>query len=220
MKRLALALGFILFLVWGVNSTDWVVLSFTKAPTIVGEAAVVIDEASGEVLYEKNKNKRLFPASTIKIVTALVVLEKADINDVIIVGDEVLRQTPGESSAQLEVGQALTLDDLLHALLLPFGNDAARTIALYVVRKESGNANLPYEESERYFANLMNEKVKEIGAHHSNFVNPHGLHDEEHYTTAFDLALIAVKARKNAHLRNIFGEDAYEVAPLHVTNRN
>ncbi|WP_233269736.1 D-alanyl-D-alanine carboxypeptidase family protein [Heyndrickxia camelliae] len=188
--------------------------------SIQGEAGVLMDEDNGSILYAKNENKRLYPASTTKIVTAVVALDKGNLNDQVQVGNEVNLKTRDESTAGLKQGDVIPLKILLRAMLLPSGNDAARTIAIYIAKKDSGNSNMSPEEGIRYFAGLMNQKAKELGATHSHFVNPHGLHDPRHYSTAKDLAIIAREARKNPVFREIVSEETYKDASFTFYNRN
>ncbi|MEC1375121.1 D-alanyl-D-alanine carboxypeptidase [Heyndrickxia oleronia] len=187
---------------------------------INGEAGVLMDENSGEILYAKNANERLFPASTTKILTALIALNKGNINDTVHIGDEVTLREPDESSAGLKPGQSLSLKVLLRAMLLPSGNDAARSVAVYVAKKESNNPQMSSKEALDYFAQLMNQEANRLGAKHSHFVNPHGLHNPNHYSTAKDLALIAREARKNSEFREIVSEEMYKDAKHTYYNRN
>lgn len=187
---------------------------------INGEAGVLMDENSGEILYAKNANERLFPASTTKILTALIALNKGNINDTVHIGDEVTLREPDESSAGLKPGQSLSLKVLLRAMLLPSGNDAARSVAVYVAKKESNNPQMSSKEALDYFAQLMNQEANRLGAKHSHFVNPHGLHNPNHYSTAKDLALIAREARKNSEFREIVSEEMYKDANHTYYNRN
>ena len=187
---------------------------------INGEAGVLMDENSGEILYAKNANERLFPASTTKILTALIALNKGNMNDTVHIGDEVTLREPDESSAGLKPGQNLSLKVLLRAMLLPSGNDAARSVAVYVAKKESNNPQMSSKEALDYFAQLMNQEANRLGAKHSHFVNPHGLHNPNHYSTAKDLALIAREARKNSEFREIVSEEMYKDANHTYYNRN
>jgi D-alanyl-D-alanine carboxypeptidase len=187
---------------------------------INGEAGVLMDENSGEILYAKNANERLFPASTTKILTALIALNKGNINDTVHIGDEVTLREPDESSAGLKPGQSLSLKVLLRAMLLPSGNDAARSVAVYVAKKESNNPQMSSKEALDYFAQLMNQEANRLGVKHSHFVNPHGLHNPNHYSTAKDLALIAREARRNSEFREIVSEEMYKDANHTYYNRN
>ncbi|MBV6714426.1 D-alanyl-D-alanine carboxypeptidase family protein [Paenibacillus chitinolyticus] len=179
--------------------------------SVEGEAAVLMDADTGKVLFEKQKDSRLYPASTTKIVSAMVALEKGGAKDRITVGDEIRLKTTGESTAGLWEGQRLSLEDLIAAMMLPSGNDAARTVARYIAEKDSGR-KLSAEEGIAYFAGLMNEKAAAVGAKRSHFTNPHGLHDPKHYTTAGDMALLAREAMKNKVFRSIVDQPRHTVA--------
>ncbi|MBO4554239.1 MAG: D-alanyl-D-alanine carboxypeptidase [Clostridia bacterium] len=145
---------------------------------------MLIEQSSRRILWGENENARLYPASTTKVLTALCVLDNLPLDRVV----EVPKCAEGVegSSIYLKEGQKITVEDLLFGLMLRSGNDAAVTLAV----ETSGSVE--------DFAVLMNEKAKECGAVNSNFVNPHGLQDKNHYTTAYDLALITAKAYENA----------------------
>lgn len=187
---------------------------------IEAEAAILIDEQTGEVIYAKNETKRLYPASTTKLLTALVALENLSPNETVSAGNEVEMHTPQEARAGLFYGQKLTVSELVGAMLVPSGNDAARTLAVFAAKKHSGNKDMQPEEGLAYFAELMNEKAKELGAVHSRFSNPHGLHDNGHYSTASDLALIAKAAREQSLIREVAGSSFFAVGDRHFPNRN
>lgn len=187
---------------------------------IKGKAGVLMDESSGKILYAKNANERLYPASTTKILTALIALEKTNVNDPIQIGNEILLREREESSAGLKPGQVLPLGVLLRAMLLPSGNDAARAVAVYIAKKDSNQPNMSSEAALDYFAKLMNVRAKQIGATHSHFVNPHGLHNPNHYSTAEDLAKIAREARKFKEFREIVSEEVYKDSSETFYNRN
>ncbi|MBO0992504.1 D-alanyl-D-alanine carboxypeptidase family protein [Bacillus sp. SD088] len=186
---------------------------------IEGEAAIVLDEKTGETLFAKNENKKLYPASLTKLLTALVVLEKADLDERVTVGDEVYLQSDDEVRVGLFEGQVLTVEDLLGAMLMQSGNDAARTLAIYTAHKEKGT-DYSALKSIQYFAQLMNVKAIELGAAHSHFVNPHGLHDPNHYSTAKDLAEIALAVKKEKSLTELLAQTAYSSNTHTYQNRN
>lgn len=143
-------------------------------------SGVVIEQTTKRVLVDENMNERCYPASTTKVLTALVVLNNLPLDKVV----EVPKCAEGVegSSLYLKAGQKISVEDLLYGLMMRSGNDAAVTLAVAV----SGSVD--------EFATIMNKTAKECGAQNSNFVNPHGLQDENHYTTAYDLALICAKA--------------------------
>ncbi len=144
---------------------------------------VLIEQTSKRVLFGENENAKLYPASTTKVLTALCVLNNLPLDRIVKVPKEA--EGVEGSSLYLRAGQNITVEDLLFGLMLRSGNDAAIALAI----ETSGSV--------QDFASLMNKTAKECGATNSNFVNPHGLQDENHYTTALDLAKITVKAYEN-----------------------
>ena len=158
-------------------------------PSLSAQSALLMEAESGAVVYEKNAHVRLPMASTTKIMTALVALELAS-PDTVILTDSRAVGTEG-SSIYLCEGEALTLEELLYALMLESANDAAVAIAIGV----SG--------SEEAFVSAMNEKATSLGLSDTHFANPHGLDAETHYTTAYELAIIAQKALQNPLLKTI-----------------
>ncbi len=153
------------------------------------KACVVIEANSGRILYEKNPNQQLPEASTTKIMTALVVAENCNIDEVV----EIPRQAQGVegSSIYLRAGEHLTVKELLYGLMLQSGNDCAVALALHA----GGSIDT--------FADMMNEKARELGCTNTNFTNPHGLPDDNHYTSAHDLGLIACAAMNNDIVKEI-----------------
>lgn len=191
--------------------------------------ALVIDAANGKSLYSKNEREQAYPASTTKILTGLLALELGKPDELVTVGEEVAPEDPEESRAGLRPGQRLKLFDLVEAALLPSGNDAARSIAVYIGRKAAGNPKLGVREAQVEFVKLMNKRAKKVGATHSNFVNATGLHDRKHYSTAQDLALIAKEAMNNKLFRQAVQPASYTAAvqtsaspsaKLQLTNTN
>ena len=147
------------------------------SPVVSAQAAIVMDVSSGRILYEKGAFVKRPLASTTKIMTAIVALEKGNLNDIVKVSPNAARVEG--SSVWLAENEMLSLENVLYALLLKSGNDAATAIAEHI-----GGGNLDN------FVTMMNSKAKEIGAVNSGFKNPHGLDAVGHYTTAYDLALI------------------------------
>ena len=191
-----------------------------KELAITGQAAIVIDQETGRRLFSKNEQKKMYPASTTKIMTALIALEKGDLEGTVTAGPEIAQSVPGESTAFIYEGQTLTLKQLLAGLMLPSGNDAARTIAVHIARKVTNNSSMPKEEALSYFAGMMNQKAAELGAGHTHFTNPHGLHDPNHYTTAFDMAVIARAAMENEAFRSIVKQPVYTDRTLTYQSSN
>ncbi len=168
-------------------------------PSISSESAILIDYETGDVLFEKNSNKPMYPASTTKIMTAILTLENTNLNETVIIDKE----TPFTEGSRIYVieGEEFTVDQLLHALLIDSANDAAVALAKHI----SGSI----EE----FAKLMNKRAKELGAKNTHFTNPHGLPDENHTTTAYDLAMIAKYAMTIPQFREIVKTVRYQIPP-------
>ncbi|EOD01085.1 D-alanyl-D-alanine carboxypeptidase family protein [Caldisalinibacter kiritimatiensis] len=164
-------------------------LSFADSPSIEGQSGILIEADSGRILYSHNINRKLPMASTTKIMTALIALENGNLDDIV----KVDKKSVGVegSSIYLYEGEEISLKDLLYGLMLRSGNDSAVAIAKHI----GGTVE--------NFVDMMNKKAKEIGAYNTNFTNPHGLSDRNHYTTAYDLALITREAMKNQHFKNI-----------------
>ncbi|CUU38333.1 MAG: serine-type D-Ala-D-Ala carboxypeptidase [Fimbriimonadales bacterium] len=156
---------------------------------IQAKSAVLLEARTGQVLYAKNAHLRLPPASLTKMMTALVVMEHAALDDIVTASKRAV-ETPA-SSMHLKEGEQVSVRDLLYALLLRSANDAAVALAEHV------------GGSVEQFARMMNEKAQALGAKNTHFTNPHGLHEPNHYSTAYDLALIARAFMENETLRTI-----------------
>ncbi|WP_110461494.1 D-alanyl-D-alanine carboxypeptidase family protein [Ruminiclostridium sufflavum] len=175
-------------------------------PKISAGAAIVIDVASGRVLYEKNAYTRRSIASTTKIMTAIVAIENGKENEDVIVSKKAA--SISGSQVNLQEGKTYKLGDLLYAMMLRSGNDAAIAIAEHV------------GGSEEAFAEMMNRKAAEIGATNTNFVTPHGLDNPQHYSTPYDLALITQYALRNEKFCKIVGTKASTFMGSNITNTN
>lgn len=175
------------------------------SPNILSESAILIDASSGTILAQKNPDKKMYPASLTKIMTAILAIEMGKLTDVITVDDDTPFEIAGSHIA-LEPGEILTLKDLLYALMLPSANDAASAIAKH------------YGKTLDDFVKIMNDKAKELGAYNTHFENPHGLHDPNHYSTAADLALITQYAMKNETFRKIVETTKYEIKTTNKKN--
>jgi len=180
-----------------------------QPPNLEAETAVLMDQSSGKILYEKNPDKPMYPASTTKIMTALLAVEYGDLDEVITVGTEVLHISWDSSKAGFDVGDTVTLRELIYGLMLPSGNDAAYTIAAHISRKVTGNPQLSVKDSQEFFAALMNQRARELGAENTHFTVPDGYHDVDHYTTARDLGLISRAALNNDFLREVAATSRY-----------
>lgn len=164
---------------------------------------IVVDMATSYTIYEKNIYKSYYPASTTKIMTATLVLENAGIDEVVTFShDAVFSIEPGSSAAFVDEGEKLTVEQCMYGLMVISANDLANGLAEHV----SGTVD--------EFSLLMNEKAKELGCINTHFTNPHGLHDEEHYTCVYDLAIMALNAYKNYDFyRELISTELYEVPP-------
>lgn len=172
-------------------------------PETVGESVLVIERKTNSIIYAKEPDKRMFPASTTKMLTALVTLDYFGKDELITTGEEVNKIPPNSSVANVGVGETLTVENILIGLLISSGNELACVLALNVAQKKEGKTDITYEEAEKIFAELMNEKARSLGATNSNFINPHGYHDTNHYSTARDLYKIADALLENETLKNI-----------------
>jgi len=162
---------------------------YTSGPPIEASAAVLVEAVSGMILYAKNEHSRRAPASTTKILTAVVTLEVGDLREVVTVSRQAA--ATGGSSLWLKTGDRMLLSELLKGTLLRSGNDGCVAIAQHIAG------------TEKAFVELMNRKAKEIGALNTNFRNTHGLRAPSHYTTAFDLAQITRYAMHNPEFAKI-----------------
>ena len=154
-----------------------------KADAVSAEKAVVLDAVTGRVLYEKNADARSLIASTTKIMTALIVCEQCNVLDRVRIPKEAVGIEG--SSIYLRENEVLTVQELLYGLMLHSGNDAAVALAIYCGGTVEG------------FAELMNDKARRLGLHNTHFVNPNGLDNPDHYSTARDLAVLSAYAMKN-----------------------
>lgn len=161
----------------------------SSPPEISGTAGILVNMNTGKVIWSKNPDEKLPLASTTKILTGVIALEKGNLHDEVTVSENAIKVDG--TRVYLKAGEKQTLENLLYAMLLNSANDAAYAIAEHIGGSIDG------------FAKLMNARAQEIGARNSHFVNPNGLTADEHYTTARDLALIAQEAMKNKTFRTI-----------------
>ena len=164
-------------------------------PTLASEGAIVVDALTGETLYEKNAYEQLYPASTTKILTALLVIEEGDLDHVVVIAPEDTKVEP--SAIGFRPGDQFTRRELLYALMLKSANDVAQALA----RDNAGSIEA--------FAEKMTRRAASLGALQSHFANPHGLPNPDHYTTPYDLALIARAAMQQPTFRQIVGTVSY-----------
>ncbi len=199
------------FLACGENKEAEDIPKVTAQLTLESQSALLIDMGSGKALFKKNSVDREYPASTTKIMTALIVLEHMDLGRTVVVGEEANMIKPGSSIAGLDYGEEISVEDLLYGLLLPSGNDAAYVLAVNTARAVNGDKDMSIEDALSYFVGMMNEKARDLGAADTHFESPDGTYSASHYTTAKDLAVIATEAVKNSTFRSIAGTTNYSI---------
>ena len=173
----------------------------SKNLTIYSEAAVLIDSKTGKILVGKNENKQMYPASTTKILTAILAIENCSLTDKITASYNAVMSIPvGYSNAAIQPGEELSVQDLLGMFLIHSANEIGLIFAEHI----SGSVE--------NFATLMNQKAIEIGCTNTHFTNPSGIHDKEHYSTAYDMALIARYCMKNETFRKIVSKTSCKIS--------
>lgn len=176
-------------------------------PDVSAESVIVMDAKTGQVLYDKDGHSKRYPASITKIMTALLAIEKGDLTSIITMSeDAVWGIERGSSHIALDVGEQISLKDALYATLLVSANEASWAIAEHI----SGSLT--------DFCTLMNQRALELGCENTNFVNANGLHDDNHYTTAYDMALITRQALKNETFMEITACTYHEIKPTNLTS--
>nr|WP_307992882.1 hypothetical protein [uncultured Niameybacter sp.] len=179
----------------------------TPSPSVKAEGAILIEPHTQTILYSKNSSSKFYPASTTKVLTSLLLVENMDEQAVITKSPESVANVPSDSShIGLQVGDKYLYPDGIRGIMMGSDNFISYDMAIY-------NAG-----SIKAFANKMNEKAKSLGAKSSNFVNPHGYHDPNHYTTPYDLSLITAAAFDNPTLRQIAGTHEYTFNILNKAN--
>ena len=174
-------------------------------PQITSGGAILIEAETGAVLYEKNSTDRLYPASTTKLMTALLALENSALGETVTVSHDAVYDIDVDSSRiWVDVGEELSMEESLYALMLPSANDLAYAIAEHVGGSKEG------------FAGMMNARAKELGCVNTHFMNPHGLDEEEHYTCAADLAKITRPLLKNSSFIKISGSKNHQIPPTNL----
>lgn len=175
-------------------------LHWPAGPQITSGGAILIEAETGAVLYEKNSTERLYPASTTKLMTALLALENSALGETVTVSHDAVYDIDVDSSRiWVDVGEQLSMEESLYALMLPSANDLAYAIAEHVGGSKAG------------FAEMMNARAKALGCVNTHFMNPHGLDEEEHYTCAADLARITRPLLKNSSFLKISSSKNHEI---------
>lgn len=164
-----------------------------KAPNLL-----LAETNTSRILYERASEEKIYPASITKLMTAILVVENCELDEIVTVSENAVRSVPsGYVNANLQVGEQLTVEDLMYVMLIPSANDAANALAEHV----GGSIDS--------FSTMMNTRARELGCTGSNFTNPSGLHQETHYTTTKDLYLIAKQAISNSFIEKVIGTTNY-----------
>ena len=172
-------------------------------------SAILVEVSTGRIIYERNSNEKRYPASITKIMTAILVLENCNLDDKVVVSESALSNIPsGYVTCDLIAGEEISVEDLLYALMVKSANDAAYVLAEHV----GGSIDA--------FSDMMNIKARELGCNGTHFVNPNGIHDERHYTTAYDMYLIANYAMKNETFRKLVTTKSYTLPATNLYTNN
>lgn len=192
LKKLTLIFTIFIIVINLLRPASFAVTSTESDIQIYSDGAVLMESSTGKLLYGKNENKKLYPASTTKILTAIIAIEKYNLTDTLTASKNAVMSIPsGYSNAAIQPDEALKVQDLLELFLIHSANEIGYIFAENI----SGNVDK--------FADLMNQKASEIGCKNTHFTNPSGIHDENHYTTAYDMALITQYCMKNQTFRDI-----------------
>ena len=164
------------------------------------KSCILIECSTGKIAYEKNSEQKLYPASTTKLLTAIIAMEECNLTDIVKITSQMVSSVPsGYTIAYLQPGEEYSVEELLNLLLIPSANDAGFALAIHI----SGSTT--------EFAKLMNETAKKIGCTNSNFTNPSGIHNVNHYSTAKDLSIIGLKAMEYPTLAEIGAKTSYTI---------
>ena len=186
LKKITLTLFLALITMFILPLKAFAYVDWPENVNVLSEGAILMDADSGAVIYGKNMHEHYYPASITKILTALIVVENCNLDDTVTFSrNAVYNVESGSSSAGIDVGDTLTVRDCLYAMLLQSANEAANALAEHT----AGSIDA--------FAKMMNDKAASLGCKDSHFANPSGLNDPEHYTSAYDYALISRAAFKN-----------------------
>ena len=170
--------------------------------SVNAKAALIVETNTGKIIYEKDIYEQNYPASVTKILTGILTIENCELDDVATVSQTAISHIPtGYVIAPLYIGEQITIKDLLYALMLKSANDAAYVLAEHVGGSVDG------------FSEMMNKKAEELGCKNTHFVNPNGIHNQNHYTTAYDMYLISNYAMKNETFKEIVSAYEYTLSP-------
>jgi len=210
-KNRLILVGLVVAIVFAAVSTCEVLAA--NQPEIHAHGAILMEATTGRVLFEKNAHEVMYPASMTKLLTAMIGLEYLQTYnypaEAISVGTEIRYLPPLSSRAGASINETIRAHNLIRLLMIPSGNEIAMVIAQNVAQRHTGQRVIPYLEAEQIFADIMNERARELGAVNSNFVNPHGFYHHDHFTTPHDLALIARAALDVPLLNQIMRESTF-----------
>lgn len=177
-----------------------------EGPAIASPSAIVMEVNTGTILYEKNSHEQHYPASITKILTTYLTLENCDLNEKVVFSEDAVYKNEGDTShIWRDIGEEMTIEQCLYGVMLASANECAYEVAQYVGTKKGGDYST--------FIDMMNEEAKSLGCTDTHFNNANGLPDEEHYTSAYDMALISCEAYKNEDFRIITGTETYTIPP-------
>ena len=184
------------------------IIGWPEGPAIGAESAILMEMNTHTVLYAKNINEKMFPASTTKILTCLLAAQNCDLNDKVTFSKAAVYEVPRDGSNMgIDEGEIITLEQAMYGVLVGSANEAASAVGEHVA------ACLGKEPTANAFATIMNEKAKELGCKNTHFVNANGLYDDNHYTTAYDLALIGCEFFNNEILCKMSSTPNYNIPP-------
>lgn len=174
--------------------------TWPTGPSVYAETAVLIDADTGTVLYDKKSNKKMYPASITKIITALLTIENCKMDEKVVFSEYAINSLSyDDANAGCQIGEEMTVKECLYALMLTSANEVATALGEHIAG------------SEEEFAKMMNERAKQAGAKNTNFVNANGLHDTNHYVTAYDMAMITRAAAKHSAFNDIVNSTAFTI---------
>ena len=207
--------SFFIFLICVVFFPTVVSAAFTPD----SPAVILVEQTTGRVLYSVNERERRYPANLTKMVTALVAVDELELTGLITIGTEIRGMPAGFATNALSEGETVTVHTLLYSLLVRSANEAGRILALEVIRSREGNRNITLEQANPAFARLLNAKAQSIGATGTNFNNAFGFRNENHFSTAYDLALITRAFMDNPILAEIAGTQFFSERNWTNTNQ-
>ncbi len=204
MKFKKIILLSILFILCSYNIKS---LAFQENPNITSNSAILMENSTKKILFEKDIHKKLEPASITKILTAILAIENTNLNDIVKVKEEAISSIPaGYSIANLKPNEEISIDSLLKLLLVHSANDAANVLAVHM------------DNSLEAFANRMNQKCKELNLNNTHFTNPSGMHNDNHYSTAYDIALLMQYCYQNATFKKYSSLQSCKIPPTNISS--